>query len=334
MKKIVVLFLAFTMCIFAFYGCVDSSEQSSDIENIGSADNSDIGNSDANNEISNDGSDSSEYPRDILESIPYNIVCKDKNTQEVVQYQFTDNGRLNDGLYRSKSDLENGTNDDMRVVFDNTSKYNFEITFETDGKYDGYCLIAHNCDFYCSILKIEIGSDLDNMKEIEFEEDNEHTANMHLDLLADFEVTTIQTVRITFTTGTSTYTSFDEISLLGFPIGQADKWIKDESSNTEESSTPDGELDSRLVGTWGADDPEIVEKGGSDYKVVIVLADDGTGTYQQAGLDLPLTWTSSDDVLYMNVTFVGPLTKPYSFKDGKMLLPDEDGRTTEFIKLD
>lgn len=319
MKRFLAAVLAFTACIFTLSACgagsvTDNAEQS--------------------NAESVDGgvSIAPVYPRDILEGLHYIITCKDKNTKELVDYQFTDDGKLNDGLFRSEDDLENKSNEEMRVDFENTSQYNFVITFETDGTYDAYRLIAHNCDFIFSFLTIEVGADLENMTELEFEEDQESKANMHVDNYADFAVTNVRFIRITITTGTSVNTSFDEISLLGFPMGEADKWLT-ESVAPEASTSSEGDQDQRFVGTWGADDPEIVEKGGDDYKVVLVFAADGTGSYKQAGFDLPMTWFVYDGVLFMDVAMVGPMTKPYRFENGALYLPDEDGRTTMFVKL-
>ncbi len=335
MKKFFVLFLAFSICISLFSACAGSSDNNQSGESNAEHGGTDDVSSD--NSVANSGNggngEKPEYPKDILEGLPYTITCLDKYTQEVAEYEFNDEGKLNDGLYRSEADLESEANEEMCVKFENTSKYNFVITFESNGSYDGYRLILHDCDFYLSILKIEVGDDLDDMTEIEFEEDTEKLPNMHLDYYANFDITTIEKVRITLTTGTSVSTSFDEISILGFPKGEADKWLKTDESEPETSVPQGGKTDSRFVGTWGADDPEIVEKGGSDYKVVITFASDGTGSYSQAGMELPMTWYVSDDLLYMNVAIVGPLEKSYSFKNGRLYLPDEDGRTTEFVKL-
>ncbi len=345
MKKLISLFLTFTICIFPLFGCdvapADSNDSSSAVigtvdASSGSSDTS-VESNEIDDEIQDDKDGSSEYPRDILEGLPYTIVCMDKynNGAVVSDYQFNDEGKLNDGLYRSAEDLENGTNEDMRVDFEGTSSYNFQITFESNGAYDGFRIIAHNTDFSFSFLKLEIGPDLDNLTEIEFEDDFEITINMHSDNLADFEPANINVIRITITTGTSSSTSFDEISVLGYPRGEADKWLdEDEESLPPESSTPE-DLDRKsfLIGSWGADDPEIVEKGGSDYKVVITFAADGTGTYSQAGLDLPLTWYTANDVIYMEVALVGPMEKPYTYENGVLYMPDEDGRTTAFVKF-
>lgn len=332
MKRSLVLFLAFTMCICSFFGCEQHSGSSDRGENDGGNKNasSDFfgnGNSDTGDK-SNGGS---AYPFDILEGLPYTITCIDKYTQSPVEYDFTDNGRLNDGLYRSVSELESETGDDMRVDFEGTSQYNFVITFEADGTRDAYRLIAHNCDFTFSFLKIEVGTDIDDLTELEFEEDFEITANMHADNYADFEVANVNIFRITITTGSSSTTAFDELSLLGVSGIYEDS--QPESSDAQSSELPDGDRDPLLIGTWGGNDPEIIEKGGTDYRVIITFKSDGTGIYQQAGAELPFTWTTKNDMLYMNVTLVGPLEKRYNFSNNALYLPDEDGRTTMFVRI-
>lgn len=329
MKKIFALFLVLSVCISLFCGCGNSDPSIANQNTNGSSANSSSNTASSNENQS--GNNSANEPFDVLTGLPYTLSCIDKYSGQPAEYVFSDNNRLNDGLYRGKTDLEQETASEMRVDFDGTASYNFVITFEADGSYDGYRLVLHNNDLRFSILKIEMGSNTNNLKEIDFEDDDQVTANMHADSFADFENTTIETVRITLTTGTSATASFDEISLLGFPKGQGDQYKKPEDSKDTSSET-NGENDARLIGTWGADDPEIVEKGGSDYKVVMTFVSDGTGTYQQAGMNLPLTWTTANNVLTMEVV-VGTLTKPYSFDNGNLYLPDEDGRTTTFVKL-
>lgn len=351
MKKLLIMFLVFTLCISAFFGCGKEADSDTESKNDTAANTTEstvteedddeestaVGSAETESESANDdnGGDSNapQYPCDILEGLPYTLICKDKYTGEVTDFAFNDEGKLNDGLFRSEEDLENETNKDMCVLFEGTNSYNFEIIFEASGAYDGYRLIAHNCDFAFSFLKVEVGPDLDHMIELDFEDDYEITVNMHADNFADFEITTIETVRITLTTGTSSSTYFDEISLLGFPRGQAEDWPISEEETPDASEPTDGESDSLLIGTWGADDPEIVEKGGSDYKVVITFVSDGTGSYQQAGANLPMTWYTEGDTLYMELPLAGQLAKTYYFEDGFLYMPDEDGRITKFVKL-
>lgn len=339
MKKLLVIILAFTVCISALVAC---GKDNSDTNGANSTVNTPGGNGGNANQSGGTGNSSSagdngggaiKPPSDVLEGLPYTIVCKDKYTGELAEYAFTDNGRLNDGLYRSTEDLGSDANADMCVGFEGTNAYNFVLTFEANGSYDGYRIVAHNCSFTFSFLKIEMGTDLDNMTEIDFEDDHEITVNQHCDNYADFEVCNINIVRITITTGTSSTTSLDEISLLGYPKGQGQ--IEESSIPPTETSAPpaSGERDNRFIGTWGADDPEIVEKGGDDYKVIITFVSDGTGTYLQAGFDLPFTWYTSDGVLYMNMALAGVSEKPYSFSGNTLTMPDEDGRTTLFVKI-
>lgn len=327
MKKSLVLFLAFILCITLLIGCGDKA-----VTDDGGKSTSTNSSADSAGTLSDASSSIVGGEIDILAGLPYTIECVEKNTLTPAEYVFSDNGKLNDGLFRSIDDLENGKNGDMSVYFEGTSGYNFIITFELDGRYDAYRLVAHNCDLSFSFLKLEIGDDLNNMSELDFTDDHENTADMLIDNYADFELTNIKFFRITVTTGTSSRTSLDELSLLGYLKGTVDK--RPESEDESDTSAPAGELDKRLVGTWGGDDPEIIEKGGDDYKVVFVFAEDGTGSYKQGGFDLPLTWSCSDDVLYMEVALVGELTKPYSFEGKYLYMPDEDGRNTKFVPLD
>ena len=100
MKKLISLFLTFTICIFPLFGCdvapADSNDSSSAVigtvdASSGSSDTS-VESNEIDDEIQDDKDGSSEYPRDILEGLPYTIVCTDKynNGAVVSDYQFND----------------------------------------------------------------------------------------------------------------------------------------------------------------------------------------------------------------------------------------------------
>ena len=337
MKKLLIMLLTLALCLTTFFACgeetKDESKTDSKTESAGTTEDSKAEESRGSESSENEGNKVPiDIPIDILKDLPYTLVCKDKYTGEVADFQFNDEGKLNDGLYRNETELENEVGNDMRVDFEGTSGYNFQITFEVNDSHGRYRLFAHNCDFNFSFLKIEVGSDIDNMTELDFEDDHDITVNMHCDNYAEFTVAKIDFLRITITTGIGVRTSFDELTLFGIQNGEEDISIESTEEITE-SDIGDGEHDGLLIGTWGADDPEIVEKGGSDYKVVITFVSDGTGNYKQAGFDLPMTWSTKDGTLYLEMPMAGQQSRLYHFEDGCLIMPDEDGRITKFVKL-
>ena len=96
---------------------------------------------------------------DVLEGLPYTMACKDYySPSKDIEYTFTDEGRLNDGIYRSQAELENGTGEDKKVVLSDVRRYRVQITFEADGTQTGSCLVLQNCDSYY-FHELEAGPD-------------------------------------------------------------------------------------------------------------------------------------------------------------------------------
>lgn len=345
MKKLLVLLLAFAMCLTVFFGCSSKSDnKGSDGEKSKSIAPSTGTSSEGttSDEVPVDPpsgdlpDDGTEYPSDILKGLPYTLVCKDETTGEVIDFEFTDNGRLNDGLYRSESELSEGKNPEMAYLFNGSSSYMYEMTFETDGSFDAYRFVVHNSYIdsvtMFSFDKIEVGDSIDNLKEIAIETDFDTIGRTgFLEETADFEVINVSVIRITFSTGNTPACTFDEVSLLGFPAGEADKWLPDGDEPPEAPSQ--GESDNKLIGTWSAFDPELLEEDNVESLTSFTFNADGTGIYVQDPAELPFTWYSSYGVIYMDMALAGEVSKPYKFTDeGYLRMADEDGRITYFRK--
>ncbi len=112
-----------------------------------------------------------------------------------------------------------------------------------------------------------------------------------------------------------------------------DSKVSSSNAPSESSDASEDDITSLLIGKWGGNDPEIIEKGGTDYRVTMVFSSDGTGSYYHAGLNLPFTWTASNGVLNMNMALKGSVSKPYSFKNKMLYIPDDGGRMTAFVKM-
>lgn len=177
------------------------------------------------------GNDAGGYDNDILKGLPYTIECREYYLPDnVVDYTFTDEGRLNDGLYRSQAELENGTGEDKKVVLSDVRRYRVQITFEADGTQTGSCLVLQNCDSYY-FHELEAGPDLDNLTVLDVEEDYDTPTGMHTTQLIRFDPIPIQTVRITLYVTSRSDIVLDEIAII-------DTKAADNSGTTTAPTTP------------------------------------------------------------------------------------------------
>lgn len=152
--------------------------------------------------------------RDILEGLPYTMACKDYySPSKDIDYTFNDEGRLNDGIYRSQAELGNGTGEDKKVILSDVRRYRVQITFQADGTQTGSCLVLQNCDSYY-FHELEAGPDLDNLTVLDVEEGYDTPTGMHTTQLIRFDPIPIQTVRITLYVANRSDIVLDEIAII------------------------------------------------------------------------------------------------------------------------
>lgn len=236
---------------------------------------------------------------DILKGLPYTLACKDYYlSDKVIDYTFDDGGRLNDELYRSQDQLENGTGADKQVVFADIRRHRLEITFVSDGKQTGDCLILQNCDIGY-FLELEMGPDIDNLTVMEVEQDYETPTGAHITERIKFEPTRIQTVRITLIVQSRTNIALDEIAIIDSkleattnsttPITTNNDSGDDIHSSTGTTPTtpvsrpsstipsggqPTGNGKDSIVGRW----TQHVEGDNVEMSALYSFFDDGTGS--------------------------------------------------------
>lgn len=235
---------------------------------------------------------------DVLEGLPYTMACKDYySPSKDIDYTFTDEGRLNDGIYRSQAELENGTGEDKKVVLSDVRRYRVQITFEADGTQTGSCLVLQNCDSYY-FHELEAGPDLDNLTVLDVEEDYDTPTGMHTTQLIRFDPIPIQTVRITLYVTSRSDIVLDEIAILS-PTNGGDSWTttttttepteNDITTNVPTSTTspttptnttgttgtrPTNNGSNSIVGRW----TQHVEGDNVEMTALYSFFDDGTGS--------------------------------------------------------
>ncbi len=232
---------------------------------------------------------------DVLEGLPYTMACKDYySPSKDIDYTFNDEGRLNDGIYRSQAELENGTGEDKKVVLSDVRRYRVQITFEADGTQTGSCLVLQNCDSYY-FHELEAGPDLDNLTVLDVEEDYDTPTGMHTTQLIRFDPIPIQTVRITLYVTSRSDIVLDEIAILS-PTNGGDSWTttttteptkNDITTNVPTSTTspttpsstttgtrPTNHESNSIVGRW----TQHVEGENFEMNALYSFFDDGTGT--------------------------------------------------------
>lgn len=47
-----------------------------------------------------------------------------------------------------------------------------------------------------------------------------------------------------------------------------------------------------------------------------------------------MKWTATADEINMELPLAGHITRSYNFKNDRLIMPDEDERITEFVKID
>lgn len=234
---------------------------------------------------------------DILEGLPYTMACKDYySPSKDIDYTFTDEGRLNDGIYRSQAELENGTGEDKKVILSDVRRYRVQITFEADGTQTGSCLVLQNCDSYY-FHELEAGPDLDNLTVLDVEEDYDTPTGMHTTQLIRFDPIPIQTVRITLYVTNRSDIILDEIAILS-PTNGGDSWTttttteptENDITTTVPTSTtspttptnttgttgtrPTNNGSNSIVGRW----TQHVEGDNVEMTALYSFFDDGTGS--------------------------------------------------------
>ena len=235
---------------------------------------------------------------DVLEGLPYTMACKDYySPSKDIEYTFNDEGRLNDGIYRSQAELENGTGEDKKVVLSDVRRYRVQITFEADGTQTGSCLVLQNCDSYY-FHELEAGLDLDNLTVLDVEEDYDTPTGMHTTQLIRFDPIPIQTVRITLYVTNRSDIVLDEIAILS-PTNGGDSWTtttatepteNDITTNMPTTSTtspttptnttgttgtrPTNNGSNSIVGRW----TQHVEGDNVEMTALYSFFDDGTGS--------------------------------------------------------
>lgn len=235
--------------------------------------------------------------RDILEGLPYTMACKDYySPSKDIDYTFNDEGRLNDGIYRSQAELENGTGEDKKVVLSDVRRYRIQIIFEADGTQTGSCLVLQNCDSYY-FHELEAGPDLDNLTVLDVKEDYDTPTGAHTTQLIRFDPIPIQTVRITLYVTSRSDIVLDEIAILS-PTNGGDSWTTttttepteiDDTTNVPTSTTspttptnttgttgtrPTNNGSNSIVGRW----TQHVEGDNVEMTALYSFFDDGTGS--------------------------------------------------------
>ena len=228
---------------------------------------------------------------------PYTMACKDYySPSKDIDYTFNDEGRLNDGIYRSQAELENGTGENKKVVLSDVRRYRVQITFEADGAQTGSCLVLQNCDSYY-FHELEAGPDLDNLTVLDVEEDYDTPTGMHTTQLIRFDPIPIQTVRITLYVTSRSDIVLDEIAILS-PTNGGDSWTttttteptENDIATTVPTSTtspttptnttgttgtrPTNNGSNSIVGRW----TQHVEGDNVEMTALYSFFDDGTGS--------------------------------------------------------
>lgn len=303
MKKL----LSLLLCVFLILSILCSCQKE---DNDGKSDKSHAANKASDSANSNQpqgdtttttasgNNDAVRYDNDILKGLPYTIECREYYMpDEVVDYTFNDEGRLNDGLYRSQAELENGTGEDKKVVLSDVRRYRVQITFEADGTQTGSCLVLQNCDSYY-FHELEVGPALDNLTVLDVEEDYDTPTGMHTTQLIRFDPIPIQTVRITLYVTSRSDIVLDEIAILS-PTNGGDSWTtttatepteNDITTNAPTTSTtspttptnttgttgtrPTNNGSNSIVGRW----TQHVEGDNVEMTALYSFFDDGTGS--------------------------------------------------------
>ncbi len=274
---------------------------------------------------------------DIVAGLSYTLSCRDGMAATATDITYAegtkaDDGRLNDGVYRTKEQLKDGKDSGEAVVFDGPDTNEYKITFEYSGNRAASKVVLHNVlknDTYLTkFVYIEVGDSLDDMTEVEYNDSYVPVEGEYTDLCAEFTSVNFKFINIVFFSGFNELISFEEISVLDGNAG--DNTPATEESKPEESSTPDG--GNKLFGTWESIDPEF-----PDNYVRITFNEDGSGHYNQSGgnatVNMPITWTAIDGNI--TLTSFGKVLRdtPYHFEGDKLYMEDEDGRGSLFTRI-
>lgn len=255
---------------------------------------------------------------DILEGLSYELVCLDGESD------LGDDGRLNDGVYRTEDELQAGSNTDAVVTLAG-GIHRYQITFDTDGLRLAQKLVFHNVlgnETTLTIDAVELGESVDTLAEIAFDTQTAATVSEYADVSATFDAVTVDVLRVTFSSDADTF-SLEELTLIATSGAASSETKADPTTTTAFNAA------ASLVGTWIGQDPEY-----PDSDVVLVFNADNTGSYSQEGLDVGFSWTTDGHNVTMKLEMFGTTKNgTYDVVSDLLVLPDEEGNNTVFTRL-
>ncbi len=258
---------------------------------------------------------------DILEGLPYELLCLDGESD------LGDDGKLNDGVFRTTDELTADSDADTAVAFAG-GVHRYQIVFDIDGRHLAHKLVFHNVlaesDIPLVIDAVELGDTSDNLEEVAYEMQTTETVSGYADVSVIFEVETVNALRVTFSSDADRF-QWEEITLIGVSGVEA-------SAQSEAATTATTALHvaASLVGTWIGQDPEY-----PDSDVVLSFSADGSGSYSQESLTLGFSWSTDGYAVTMNMDMFGMVKNGnYDAVSDMFTLPDEEGNTTIFTRLE
>jgi hypothetical protein len=215
MKKFLSFMLVTLLILTSFAGCGKSS---------GSAEN-----------------EAKPWPNEVAKGATYTLACGNKTTGEAMDVLYldgssTDNGRINDGSYRTVEEMERDLGDDKIVLLQGDATREYTVTFENKNQYEVFSVLFHNTRQVqgnsLMVKKIEIGDSTDTLQEVKFKEKTEKVGVGDLmNVRLSFPPVAGKVIRVTFDSDGQGICAFEEISLIGYPVGEQDKWLKGSYKN-------------------------------------------------------------------------------------------------------
>ncbi len=294
---------------------------------------------DAEANINNSGDLNGTTVVDVVSGLPYTLTCRDGMSADKIDnipYAAStapDDGRLNDGIFRTKEEIKADKENGEAVVFDGKTTYEYTMTFETDGRHDAYEVVFHNIrqndNYMAEIMYIEVGEDKDNLVEVDHKDAYIGIEGEYVEEHATFDAVNFKVISITFFSKFKQQLSFEEVSVLGVATGS--KPPVTQTTPTTEATKPNS--NTSLVGVWESIDPEY-----PDNIVRITFNADNSGQYLQTGgnatVNMPITWSITDTTMTLTAFGKTLRSTPYHFEGEKLYMEDEDGRGTLFTRVE
>jgi hypothetical protein len=175
------------------------------------------------------------WPNDVAKGQSYTFISRNHQTGEETQPLYlegtpVDRGRINDGLFRTVEELEQDLGDDKIILLQGDANFENVITFQMEDAYEMFAVVIHNTRQVegnsLKVRKIEIGDTEDTLKEMKYQDKTEdvEVGDLIHNILS-FEPVAGKTIRVTFDSDGQSICALEEISIIGYPIGEGDKWL-------------------------------------------------------------------------------------------------------------